>query len=655
MKKKSILFMLSIALLCLGCSNNQQNSSSITISNNGQTSSVEDSSNNSESVNSSNSNQTSSLDSTNSQSTSTSSDLDESNQTSSSLNISSSSSSVDSSSGGGIIGESNALYAATIENNIPENYYESCRGLSGPELKQALHDIIDDHDWYNYSETTPFYKDIDQDPFDNSKMNFIYTGVTSIGTSYNKEHIWAKSHGGFENKYPMHSDLHNLHPCNSNLNSTRGNLDFKEGGNVLTQFNGNNKIDKNVSFEPSDFSKGDTARTIFYMAVRYEGDGNEMDLELNSPSTSNYYDFSSGADGIHGNFDDLYKWATSGIDPVDDYEVSRNNKIYSDYQHNRNPFIDHPEFIRMIYDKNYDGPGALLEDNPYEIVILTPQEELEKLISYVDAIVINDISASELINKAEKYYANMSPEAQEIAVEVYQSLLEKKNQYLEFSNKYYSSAVIELINQIGEVTLDDKNLILQAEMEYEKLTDDAKNLVTNYQVLFQAREKYDELYQEWIKNHPVQPFTFDLTQCSNIPSSYTNDVTLTQDDMSFKTSHCGKFSGEFRLGSNKAVKAYDYLIEKIENLSGNSSSIESMFDIQGNKLIINYSGKYGTINNIYLLFSLDQTNWSLISTQKFSEGQNRMEFDISEYGLAKYAILIDGSTPRLILNSIVVE
>ena len=243
---------------------------------------------------------------------------------------------------------SGKLYNAKIQNNIPEGYYESCRGLKGEALKNALHEIIKGHTVISYSKTTDLFKDIDKDPRDSSKMYFIYTGLTSNYTTYDKEHVWAKSHGSFENIDPMQSDLHNLPPCFTNLNSTRGNKHFAEGGDAITSYPGNKQTPE--TFEPSDFSKGDTARTIFYMAVRYEGNG-ESDLELSSPSSTNYYDYSNGATGVHGRFDDLYKWAVSGQDPVDDYEVSRNNIIYENNQRKRNPFIDHPEFIKMIYDK----------------------------------------------------------------------------------------------------------------------------------------------------------------------------------------------------------------------------------------------------------------------------------------------------------------
>lgn len=601
----------------------------------------------------------SSIDGTSGDSSQESSNTTTSDNQSSSTNSSigsseDSSNSSQESSSGQQIGESK-LYAATIKNNIPEGYYDSCKGLKGEELKEALHEIIDDHEWFNYSSTQEFYKEIDRDPHDSSKMNFIYTGATNIGTSYNKEHVWAKSHGGFENKYPMHSDLHNLHPCNSNLNSTRGNLDFKEGGDVLTQYNGNNKVNKNVSFEPSDFSKGDTARTIFYMAVRYEGDGSELDLELSKPSSSSYYDFSNGADGTHGNFDDLYKWAISGQDPVDDYEVSRNNVIYSNYQGNRNPFIDHPEFIYMIYDKNYSGPGALLDDNPYQEIILTPQEEVNIFSDYVNQIVVDQINSDEFITKAENYYQKMSDEAKALAQDVYSLFLEKKSQYKEFAKEYLSNRVIELINSIGEVTLESKEIIEQAEKEYLALDEEVKELVKNYQVLLDARARYDILYQEWIESNPSMPFTFNFYESEGATSSYSQNVIVKYQEMEFKFSHVYHAGNDFRLGSNNSAQVSENMKSAIPNIKSNSSSFESLFDIMGRTLTLTYNKNYGTVSNIYLLNSTDGgATYQLIGSQTYDESNKQVSFDISSTR-GRYAIVIDGSKPRLCIDSLIVE
>ena len=263
-----------------------------------------------------------------------------------------------------------AIYPDRGSQGDIDAYYEPCRGLKGPALKEALHEIIDDHKEFSYNSLgQDDWETIDVDPFNRNEFYVTYQGPEPMGYSVNREHTWAKSHGKFGTAAPAGSDLHNLRPSNANLNSTRGNNDFgsvphSTSTSVVDKYSWadesmrGNYVSGGV-FEPKDEFKGDVARIIFYMAVRYEGSG-EPQLEVEGDiDTSRYYDFTSGASGLHGNFADLYEWATSGLDPVSDYEVNRNNNVDQLYQHNRNPFIDHPEFIIMIYDKSYSGPGAL--------------------------------------------------------------------------------------------------------------------------------------------------------------------------------------------------------------------------------------------------------------------------------------------------------
>ena len=95
------------------------------------------------------------------------------------------------------------------------------------------------------------------------------------------------------------------------------------------------------SWEPRDSVKGDIARMLFYMAVRYEGDNGEIDLELNEKVNNN-------KDPYMGKLSVLLKWNEQ--DPVDDLERKRNEVIFTKYQHNRNPFIDHPEWVNKIWN-----------------------------------------------------------------------------------------------------------------------------------------------------------------------------------------------------------------------------------------------------------------------------------------------------------------
>lgn len=136
------------------------------------------------------------------------------------------------------------------------------------------------------------------------------------------------------------TDIHHLRPTDMSVNSTRNNLDFDNGGKEHTEALGN--YYDSDSWEPRDEVKGDVARMLFYMAVRYEGDvSDEPDLELNNV-------VNNGSAPYHGKLSVLLQWHQQ--DPVDASERRRNEIIYSDYQHNRNPFIDHPEWVSAIWN-----------------------------------------------------------------------------------------------------------------------------------------------------------------------------------------------------------------------------------------------------------------------------------------------------------------
>ncbi len=135
------------------------------------------------------------------------------------------------------------------------------------------------------------------------------------------------------------TDLHHLRATDVQTNSTRGNLDFDTGGNEYKGAPGN--FYDSDSFEPHSRVKGDVARMLFYMAVRYEGDDRFPDLELNDK-------VNNGSSPLHGKMSVLLKWHKQ--DPVDQIERNRNEIIYQTYQHNRNPFIDHPEWASEIWE-----------------------------------------------------------------------------------------------------------------------------------------------------------------------------------------------------------------------------------------------------------------------------------------------------------------
>jgi endonuclease I len=259
---------------------------------------------------------------------------------------------------------SNIAYGATrsftyIDVSIPAGYYASAIGLKGWALRYALHNIIkghtvgsyagaltsfgttdirpDGHIWDMYSDipggTPPYLYDFGQTG----------SGATE-GLGYNREHSWPQS--WFNGVSPPYSDLWVLYPTDAYVNNRRSNYAFGEVGTASwTSLNGS-KVGTSASagfsgtvFEPIDAYKGDFSRGLFYVSNRYLGE----DSGWSTSDATNHAELLPWAAAQY------LLWANA--DPVSWKERLRNGAVYS-IQHNRNPFIDHPEFVVAIYDSN---------------------------------------------------------------------------------------------------------------------------------------------------------------------------------------------------------------------------------------------------------------------------------------------------------------
>ncbi len=233
-----------------------------------------------------------------------------------------------------------------------KQYYASIANQHGDALKAALNHLIKGHVRYDY---TPCVWDIlqetDVDPDTPDNVIAFYTRRSipisqrdfggNTPDAWNREHIWAKSHGFPSKLQHGYTDVHHLRPTDKSVNADRGNFDFAEGGSPHTECTDCYINPGAGTWESPDEVKGDTARMMFYMAVRYEGGDNSEtpDLELVDSTTSiNTPQF--------GKLCDLMRWHID--DPVSAAERLRNDKVYS-WQGNRNPFIDHPEYAVAIW------------------------------------------------------------------------------------------------------------------------------------------------------------------------------------------------------------------------------------------------------------------------------------------------------------------
>jgi len=244
------------------------------------------------------------------------------------------------------------LLLNALVNAQPTGYYNGTEGKNGEELKSALNDIISGHTVYSYFYSKEIFKQSDADPATPGNIIEIYTGWSHPNDDYgngvdqlNREHIWAKSHGNFEDVQPMDGDVHNLKPIDASVNTSKSNLDYDAGGTQHAEATGCYYTEN--TWEPRDQDKGDVARIIFYMDTRYQGENGELDLTVvDEVGTYPYPE--------HGKLSTLLLW--NMMDPPDDFERNRNNVIYS-YQKNRNPFIDNPEFANLIW--NNATPNAI--------------------------------------------------------------------------------------------------------------------------------------------------------------------------------------------------------------------------------------------------------------------------------------------------------
>lgn len=227
-----------------------------------------------------------------------------------------------------------------------DDYYADALGKTGTELRNSLHAIISVQTKLSYSQVWDALKETDEDPNSASDVVLFYSGISRSKSlnggdpdDWNREHVWAKSHGDFGTATGPGTDIHHLRPTDVSVNSTRGNKDFDNGGGTVSECSG--CATDADSFEPPDAVKGDVARMILYMAIRYEGDDGFANLEPNDQ-------VSNGSAPYIGRLSVLLQW--NAADPPSAFEQHRNDVIFDQFQHNRNPFIDHPEWANAIWN-----------------------------------------------------------------------------------------------------------------------------------------------------------------------------------------------------------------------------------------------------------------------------------------------------------------
>ena len=243
-----------------------------------------------------------------------------------------------------------------VNSTAPNGYYDPIDGLADAALVQAIQNIIADPSVVRsqtYSDVIDILKEADQHPLNSNQVWLLYTeqprpkldfqtsGGSSVGL-WNREHTYPRSRGGFDDIEAdeiadgidvwvstkadslrhANSDGHGIRATDGPENSSRGNQDYGEysgpSGNLGSW-------------------KGDVARSIFFLTIRYNG----LEVVAGDPDNSTV--------GELGDLDILLDWHRN--DPPDDYEMNRNNVVY-EWQFNRNPFIDQPDLAEFIWGTN---------------------------------------------------------------------------------------------------------------------------------------------------------------------------------------------------------------------------------------------------------------------------------------------------------------
>ena len=242
---------------------------------------------------------------------------------------------------------------------IPAGYYNSAQGLSGNNLKITLHNIIKNHTQVSYANLWNTYVKTDRKT--NGKVWDIYSDVPNgtppyqftfstdqcgsyavEGDCYNREHSWPQS--WFNSVTGPVSDMFHIYPTDGKVNGVRSNYPYGMVATpTWTSLNGS-KLGPSATlgysltvFEPIDEYKGDIARGYFYMCVRYYSE----DAGWTTSDATNKSNILPWELGV------LLDWHHQ--DPVSSKEIARNDSIYKLYQHNRNPFIDNPQWADSIW------------------------------------------------------------------------------------------------------------------------------------------------------------------------------------------------------------------------------------------------------------------------------------------------------------------
>jgi len=261
---------------------------------------------------------------------------------------------------------------------IPVDYYNTAVGLTGNNLKTALHHIIKDHTvipnsvlWSAFSKTDAkvngkvwdiySFQPVIPQPYEFTFITNECGSYSIEGDCYGQSLMWPAA--WLNGATAPSNDLFNVYPTDGLVNSVRANFPF--GNTILVDYMSFNGTRRGTSshpsysltvFEPISEFKGDVARSYLYMTTRYYTEDAAWGT---SPATNK-------ADILPWQMNVLMQW--HHFDPVSAKEIARNDSIYTFYQQNRNPFIDHPNWADSIWTYVASVPENLSDlSNAYSV------------------------------------------------------------------------------------------------------------------------------------------------------------------------------------------------------------------------------------------------------------------------------------------------
>lgn len=392
------------------------------------------------------------------------------------------------------------------------------------------------------------------------------------GDSYNREHTVPQS--WFNEASPMVADCFHVYPTDGKINGIRSSYPYGEVGTVTdTKGNpsqngsklGSSKLSgySGTVFEPIDEYKGDIARSYFYMAIRYSDklstwtDGEAQKIFKGSyPYLTNYA------------LDLFAKWAHE--DPVSDKEYIRNNAI-AELQGNRNPFIDHPEWVDVIWSNSYTDSLTNTKYSASNVVAA-----------------VNNLSSSSSADDVYKAYAkycrlNTSDKNSVTNATTLFSLVESKANTSVDLDTYWENIitvrgastsvdqtkvdnVIALINALPDnPTSSDATQVNAANTAYNALNSSEKALVTNYSKLQSALAAIagGGVSASYVEVSSFDAVSADLNEyisyaaeqgdAANAPAIYSNIIRVYQNGGTFTVTATGTVITALTLGSSMAT------------------------------------------------------------------------------------------------------